>query len=414
MTTDRSGEIEVVTFFTESQIGDLIMSQNDRNSHITSVILDKNGQVIFGDMGNEMLRNYFSSHPGEYNTGSKINRAALFDSAEKPYFFKSMDIPDTDWVLVTFEKEADMAMGFFPVGGLVLLIVAVLLVLFYLFSQYFLNAIINPIHTVCEGMSKLDNNDLNVQIEPTGEREIRELMVSFNEMVLGIKNMFRMTEESSQKKHEAEIQALQRQINPHFIVNTLNSIRFMAEVAKFDGIRKMAEALVNIVSCSFRSNSDFYTVGDELEMLRTYVYLMRIRYSNGFDVDYDVSDGCLDYQIPRLILQPIVENSITHGFDETAEELGEIHISVYTDDEFLCLGVEDNGRGMTPEQIQLLLSGKLKPSESSGIGVENVRARLRLHFGERAGITIDSKLGEFTRTTLRIPLSACMRKGEKE
>lgn len=108
----------------------------------------------------------------------------------------------------------------------------------------------------------------------------------------------------------------------------------MAEVAKFDGIRKMVESLVSIVSCSFRSNSGFYTVGDELEMLKTYIYLMRIRYSNGFEVSYDVNEECLDYQIPRLTLQPIVENSITHGFDDTAEELGEIRISIYSDDDF--------------------------------------------------------------------------------
>lgn len=414
MTTDRSGELEVVTFFAESQVGDLITSQNGKISRETSVILDKDGRVLFGDKGNDSLRNYFESHLNEYSSGSKTCRTALFDNAEKLYYFKSMNIPDTDWVLVTFAEEASLAQGFFPIGGILLLIIAALLILFYLFSHYFLNAIINPIHTVCEGMSKLDNSDLDVHVEPTGEREIRELMVSFNEMVLGIKNMFRMTEETSQKKHEAEIQALQRQINPHFIVNTLNSIRFMAEVAKFDGIRKMAESLVSIVSCSFRSNSGFYTVGDELEMLKTYIYLMRIRYSNGFEVSYDVNEECLDYQIPRLTLQPIVENSITHGFDDTAEELGEIRISIYSDDDFLSLEVEDNGRGMTSEQIELLLSGKLQPSENSGIGVENVRARLRLHFGERSGIAIESEPGKFTRTKLRIPLSACRRKGDKE
>lgn len=412
MTTDSSGEIEVVTFFTESQVGDLIMSQNSRNSREASVILDRDGQVIFGDMGNDNLRDYFSSHPNEYITGIKTRRAALLDDSEKLYFFKSMNIPDTDWVLVTFAEDYGLAKGFFPIGGILLLIVGVLLLLFYIFSHYFLNAIIEPIHTVCEGMSRLDNSDLDVSVEPTGEREIRELMVSFNEMVLGIKNMFHMTEETLQKKHEAEIQALQRQINPHFIVNTLNSIRFMAEVAKFDGIRKMAEALVNIVSCSFRSNSGFYTVADELEMLKTYIYLMRIRYSNGFEVSYDVKENCLDYLIPRLTLQPIVENSITHGFDNM-EELGEIKISVYTDGDFLCMEVEDNGQGMTSEQIELLLGGKLQPSENSGIGVENVRARLRLHFGERAGIVIESEPEKFTRTTLRVPLSMCERKGEK-
>ena len=222
-----------------------------------------------------------------------------------------------------------------------------------------------------------------------------------------------MTEESSRKKHEAEMQALQRQINPHFIVNTLNSIRFMAEVAKFDGIRRMAESLVSIVSCSFRSNAGFYIVRDELEMLKTYVYIMRIRYSNGFDVEYDIAEDCLDYRIPRLTLQPVVENSITHGFDEFSEDLGQVKVSAYTKGDFLYFEVWDNGRGMSGEQIKSLLDGSLKKSDNSGIGVENVIERLKLHFGEASQIFIESELGKFTRTVLRIPLSAC-RKGESE
>jgi len=264
-------------------------------------------------------------------------------------------------------------------------------------------------------MARLDANDLEVQIQPTGQKEIQDLMTSFNQMVLSIKNMLHLTEETMQKKHEAEIQALQSQINPHFIVNTLNSIRFMAQVAKFDGIRKMAEALVSIVSCSFRSNVSFYTVREELDMLETYVYLMRIRYSNGFEVSYDVRPECMDYLLPRLTLQPVVENSITHGFDEMDEELGQIQISVYQTEKFLCLAVWDNGRGMTDEQIELLLGGRARRQDgNSSIGLENVQARLRLNFGEAARIKFESKLQKFTRVTLEIPLRSLSRKEEKE
>lgn len=414
-TTDKSGEIEVVAFLTESRVSDIISAQSEDKNQGVSVILDKNGHVLFGDTGStdgEKIRSYFEENLNEFGNGSKTAKADFY-GVEKPFFFKTKAIPDTDWNIVTFVEESRLGQRFYLAGGIVLLIVFVLLMLFYMYSHYFLNAIITPIQTVCEAMSRLDNSDLEVQVEPTGDREIRELMTSFNQMVLGIKNMFHMTEESSRKKHEAEMQALQRQINPHFIVNTLNSIRFMAEVAKFDGIRRMAESLVSIVSCSFRSNAGFYTVRDELEMLKTYVYIMRIRYSNGFDVEYDIAEDCLDYRIPRLTLQPVVENSITHGLDEFSEDLGQVKVSAYTKGDFLCLEVWDNGRGMSGEQIKSLLDGSLKRSDNSGIGVENVIERLKLHFGEASQIFIESELGKFTRTVLRIPLSAC-RKGESE
>lgn len=413
--TDRSRQIEAVAFFTTSQAGGILASQRRDALGSRSVILDRAGHVLFGDMGDDLLRDYFETRLGVFCPGQLTRRAMLTEAGERDYFFQTKAIPDTDWSVVTFVEESRLDSGFYRVGGIVALIVAALLVLFYFYSRYFLNAIINPVQTVCQGMARLDANDLEVQIQPTGQKEIQDLMSSFNQMVLSIKNMLHLTEETMQKKHEAEIQALQSQINPHFIVNTLNSIRFMAQVAKFDGIRKMAEALVSIVSCSFRSNVSFYTVREELDMLETYVYLMRIRYSNGFEVSYDIQPECMDYLLPRLTLQPVVENSITHGFDEMDEDLGQIQISVYRTEEFLCLAVWDNGRGMTEEQIGLLLRGRTRRrDDNSSIGLENIQARLRLNFGEAARIRFESEPRKFTRVTLEIPLRSISRKKEKE
>lgn len=407
-TTDRSGAVEVVAFFTVSQVGDILSARQRGAGLGRSVILDRDGYVIFGDMGDDNLRSYFEDRLGRFTPGSLTRRADLGAGGERDYFFRTRAIPDSDWLVVTFVEESSLGRQFYQVGGILALIITTLMILFYFYSRYFLNAIIAPVQEVCRGMERLDQNDLEVQLEPKGQRELQDLMTSFNEMVLSIKNMLRMTEETLEKKHVAEMQALQSQINPHFIVNTLNSIRFMAQVAKFDGIRKMAEALVSIVSCSFRSNVSFYTVREELEMLETYVYLMRIRYSNGFEVRYDVEPECLEYLLPRLTLQPILENAITHGFDELTEELGQIEVSVYRREEFLCLSVWDNGRGMTPEKINLVLGQRRrKKDDNTSIGLENVQARVKLNFGESARLEIESEPGAFTKVTLRLPLAGC-------
>ncbi len=415
VSTDRSGEIEVVAFFTTSETGDVLSAQKKDGGAGMSVILDGEGRVLFGDMGNEAIPAFFEERPGQYRSGSRTRRVDL-GQGQRDYFFQARAIPDTDWSVVTFVEESSLGSGFYKVGGILALIVVMLLVLFYFYSRYFLNAIIDPVHAVCQGMARLDQSDLEVQVKPMGQQEIRELAVSFNQMVLSIKNMLRITEETMEKKHQAEIQALQSQINPHFVVNTLNSIRFMAQVAQFDGIRKMAEALVSIVSCSFRSSTSFYTVREELEMLETYVYLMRIRYSNGFEVSYDIQPNCRDYLLPRLTLQPVVENAIVHGFDEMADELGQIRISVYRENDVLCLSVWDNGRGMTEEQIGLVRKGRPRErGDNTSIGLENVQARMKLNFGEAARMEIDSEPGAFTQVVLRLPVSACQmgkREGE--
>lgn len=406
--TDRSGAVEAVAFFTVSRVGDVLSAQRREAGLGRSLILDREGHVLFGDMGDSGLRDYFEERLGRFVPGSLTRRAALAEGGERDYFFRTRSIPDTDWSVVTFVEESSLGRQFYQVGGILALIVAALMILFYFYSRYFLNAIIAPVQEVCKGMERLDRNDLEVRLEPRGQLELQNLMTSFNEMVLSIRNMLRVTEETLEKKHEAEIQALQSQINPHFIVNTLNSIRFMAQVAKFDGIRKMAEALVSIVSCSFRSNVSFYTVREELEMLETYVYLMRIRYSNGFEVRYDVEPACLDYLLPRLTLQPILENAITHGFDELTEELGQIKVSVYRREGFLCLSVWDNGRGMTPEEINRVLGQRRrKKDDNTSIGLENVQARIKLNFGESARLEIESEPEVYTRVVLKLPLAGC-------
>ena len=204
------------------------------------------------------------------------------------------------------------------------------------------------------------------------------------------------------------MQVLQSQINPHFIVNTLIFIRFMAQMSGYDGTRRMAQALGNIVSCSFRSSTSFYTVDEELQMLDSYLYIMRIRYADGFEVRYDVAEDCRSCRLPRLTLQPIVENALDHGFADMGDELGQLVIQAARQGDFLCLEVEDNGCGMTPEQVDAVLRGRpLGADTGHGIGLKNVLARLRLHFGGESNLLIErSAPGQGTRITIRLPWQA--------
>lgn len=278
----------------------------------------------------------------------------------------------------------------------------ILFFLFYCFSWYFLKNTLNPVHQVIEGMEEVQKGNLETQIVPAGQSEIRKMVHSFNRMVRILKTSLEETRKAEEMKHNAEIRALQSQINPHFIVNSLNSIRFMAQVSKFDGIRKMAEALIRIVSCSFRRNISFYTLREEIEVLDSYLYLMKIRYSDGFETEYQIASECLNCLVPRLILQPLVENSVVHGFN--GEDMGLLKISAELEDGKLVLGVWDNGRGMTEKEMQEIYRGKERSrDDNSSIGLENVISRLRLNYGDACEIRMESELGQYTRITLKLP-----------
>ncbi len=413
--SDKSEQIDLVAFFSDTQAGSVIRKARGRAELGSTVLLDEAGQVLYGDFNRPALREYFASHAGQFTAGSRTLRAPLrADGGTARFLFRSRSIPDTGWTVVTFIEEARLTQGFRLVGGILVLVVAALLGMFWLFSRRFLNAIVAPIQTVAQGMQQLVNNNLDVQVQPSGHQEIRDLMDSFNQMVLSLKNMLAINEEAHRRKHIAEMQALQSQINPHFIVNTLNSIRFMAQVSGYDGICKMAAALINIVACSFRSNVSLYTVREELEVLDSYVYLMKIRYSESFDVSYEVEPGCGGYLLPRLILQPLVENAITHGLAALDEEQGQVTVAVYREGGSLCLAVRDNGCGMSREQIDLILHGRARAADdNTSIGLENVLARLRLHFGAQVRIEAESEPYVQTCVRLLLPLDRCGKKEEK-
>lgn len=413
--SDKSEQIDLLAFFSDTQAGDVIRRAQGKAELGRTVLLDASGSVLYGDFGSEALREYFAAHAGAFAAGSQTYRAPLLENGRTARFlFRSRPISDTGWTVVTFIEEARLTQGFRLVGGILVLVVAALLGMFWLFSRRFLNAIVAPIQTVAQGMQQLVNNNLDVQVQPSGHQEIRDLMDSFNQMVLSLKNMLAINEEAHRRKHIAEMQALQSQINPHFIVNTLNSIRFMAQVSGHDGIRKMAAALISIVSCSFRSNVSLYTVREELEVLDSYVYLMKIRYSESFDVSYEVEPGCGGYLLPRLILQPLVENAITHGLAALDEEQGQVTVAVYREGGSLCLAVRDNGCGMSREQIDLILHGRARAADdNTSIGLENVLARLRLHFGAQVRIEAESEPYVQTCVRLRLPLDRCGKKEEK-
>lgn len=383
----------------------------------TTLLLDEEGQVLFGDMGREELLAWFGENGAQLPNGTFNRRAALDpDGRTRNYLFILRQVPFTGWRIATFVDEGLIMDRILGIGALLVGVVFSLLLLFFLFSRYFLDAIVMPVQEPAGAMDRVAANDLAVQLQPSGHQELQRLTSSFNQMVLSLKNMLAINEEAKKRKHQAEMQVLQSQITPpHFIVNTLNSIRFMAQMSGYDGTRRMAQALGNIVSCSFRSSTSFYTVDEELQMLDSYLYIMRIRYADGFEVRYDVAEDCRSCRLPRLTLQPIVENALDHGFADMGDELGQLVIQAARQGDFLCLEVEDKrlrhdaGAGGC---------GTAGPSPGGGYRplhrAEKRAGTAAAAFWRRSNLLIESVPGQGTRITIRLPWQAVAPQTTKE
>ena len=394
---DRDENIETIALFMTSRTGTIIKNYNREQLLGSTMLLSPDGEVLFDtDDAARLLPEWESSLWEKSMFQHRVDAVSYVSIVSRE--------PETGCLIVSIVNAQALMRSFNRAALIVVGITLILFALFYRFSSYFLRNIAEPVHAVVEGMEQVERGSLDIHLEPAGQAELRTMVHSFNSMVRRLKSLIKENEEQQKKKHEAEIRALQSQINPHFLVNSLNSIRFMAQVAKFDGIRRMAEALIKILSTSFRSNSGFYTVKEELEVLDGFVYLMKIRYSEGFTMEYHVSPDCLDCLVPRLILQPMVENSIVHGFSELMDEIGRIDLTICREQEQLQFIVRDNGKGISPEGIKQLLNGEgMHQKNHTSVGVVNVRERLRLNYGRQCELNIESQVGSYTQITIRIP-----------
>lgn len=389
---DINQKIKMVALYINPQAFHLIAAYKEWSDIGSMYLVDKEGNVIVkSDAENDDIIDQIS----EYQTGSHVIKM----HGEKLQLL-IQGVANSDWKLITISKSNRLIAIYRNIAIGLISVAILLFILFYFFTRMFLKNIISPINHLVKGMEHMEFGKLDTHVQPEGAMEVRKMIHSFNKMVRQIGELITSNEEKEKEKHQEEIKALQSQINPHFIVNTLNTIRFIAQAAKYDSIKNMAEALIKILSCSFKSSNSFYTIRDEIEILESYIYLMKIRYSDNFDVKINAEDDCMNNQIPRLLIQPIVENSISHGLQDK-DDIGHIIITIFKSESVINLIVEDDGYGITEDKIKHLLEDKKQNGEN--IGIANVQRRIKLNYGDEYGIIMESEPGRYTKTIIRIP-----------
>mgnify|MGYP002568770405 FL=1 len=278
---------------------------------------------------------------------------------------------------------------------------AVSAVTLFLFSRL-VNA---PVKSLVSAMRKFEKSAKYFEYngDKTNVAEFKELYESFSHMSLRIKQLVERVKRDQTALRKTELKALQAQINPHFLYNTLDSIQWTCENGDTENAVKMVGALARLFRISISRGREFITIKEEMEHARSYLVIQSFRYSNQFSYSFDVDSNLESYLCNKITVQPLIENAIYHGIDRTVDE-GEIKIAVKQapdcEDDIL-ITVSDNGVGMTEEQCKKVL--QKEKSDSSGIGVKNVNDRLEIYFGRKYGISIESELDVGTVVTVRIP-----------
>lgn len=261
-----------------------------------------------------------------------------------------------------------------------------------------------PVRSLIKAMNAFENQAENFRYKGGNESvtELRIISSSFEHMANTIQNLMERVHREEQELRKTELKALQAQINPHFLYNTLDSIQWMCEQGKTKDAAEMVRALARLFRISISRGRELITIKEELQHAENYLIIQSYRYRSQFSYTIDASDELMDCLCNKITIQPLIENAIYHGIDRMVDE-GEIKITVKPaeDDDDILITVSDNGVGMTKEQCGKILAKDR--SDSGGIGVKNVNDRLKIYFGKKYGLSIESELDVGTTVTVRIP-----------
>lgn len=363
-------------------------------------ILNENGKIIYNNINENVVNKNF-----EPQIFAKINNIK-FGSLQEKFNGKSSLITFytssfTDWKVVNITSRNELIKGIDTVRNNSVFVGIILIFVAFAFSLIISNGIVNPIRKLKKMIGKIEEGNFDNTIDVVQRDEIGMLTLSFNRMSQRLKELISQIYTKEEEKRKAEIVALQAQINPHFTYNTLGVIKQMAVIHKAKGITKMLESLIDLLQASARYREEFITVEEELKLIKSYIYIQETRYCGKFIVDYDYDETALECKTLNLLLQPIVENAIFHGINNK-NGIGKILISVKIFNSSLQYVIEDDGIGMTQDQIDKVFYED--KSNFERIGVYNVNKRIKLYFGENYGVTINSCSNEGTKVMITIPL----------
>ena len=306
-----------------------------------------------------------------------------------------------DWYLISSTPNTYILSEVLKVVKSLLIGIIVLIVIVTLISFLLWQSIIRPLNRLIMTMKSINTIELTDPQREDGNDEMTYLYKEFNIMIQFIKDLISDMNETNESQRRLELKMLQAQINPHFLFNTLNSIKWMAEMSNVKTISNTIGALSRLLQATISDTNELIPISQELQNVEDYMTIQRNRYGDTFHFTVDIEVDCLDYKITRFILQPIVENSLLHGLNE--EEDLKITIKVRDMLNWIYLYVEDNGAGFDVEKVLEKKSKEKLDGKLSSIGMINVIERINLCYQSEGDIKILSRLNEGTTVVIKIP-----------
>lgn len=399
---EGSGEKEGVFFIdlNYSAISELC-DQSTVGTKGYAFILDARGNIVYHPQQQQL-----------YNELQTENISLIMDTEDdtvltgtgsngKLYSISRSD--KTGWTVVDCTNVRELLSKSRQAQSIYVLTAVILVIVALLFSRFMARSITLPIQKLRDSMKKVQEGDFSVSdVVVDSDNEIGSLTKSFDVMTHRIQELMEQNVHEQEEKRKSELKALQSQINPHFLYNTLDSIIWMAEGRKYGEVVLMTASLARLLRQSISNEDEVVPIANEVEYAKGYLTIQKMRYKDKLEFQIDVDPSILHIPLIKLVLQPIIENAIYHGL-KYKESKGLLIIKGFMKDGNAVLQVIDDGVGMSEETLAHIYDRHKVNYHSNGVGVYNVQKRLKLYYGENYGITYESEKGVGTTATITIP-----------
>lgn len=364
-------------------------------------IVDADGNIVYHPQ-QQQLYNELQTENIELvmNAGSDI--VTWGDGINKKMYSISRS-EKTGWTVVDCVRVEELLRRSNEAQSIYVLVAMGLMAVALFFSRFVAKSITLPIQRLCDSMERVQEGDFSVSdIVVDSENEIGSLTKSFNVMTQRIHELMAQNIREQEAKRKSELKALQSQINPHFLYNTLDSIIWMAEGKKNEEVVLMTASLARLLRQSISNEDELVSIGQEIEYARGYLTIQKMRYKDKLEFRIEVEPSILNIRLIKLVLQPVIENAIYHGL-KYKESRGLLLVKGFMKNGNAVLQVIDDGVGMDQETLDHIYERHKVDYHSNGVGIYNVQKRLQLYYGNEYGIVYESKPGEGTTATITIP-----------
>lgn len=365
-------------------------------------VTDQSGTVIYDSSGSRMGQPIPEALAVYFN---KTSSEPVLSIEHTVFVIAHAEVASSGWRVVTLVPEEVYAREAYSVSDAILLSAIAVLALAVALTALFSRILSRPLEQMAQTMNRVDSEHLSIRSAVKGRDEVSQIAQSFNELMDRLQAAIQNEYLLEIRQKEAMLRALQAQLNPHFLYNVLQSVSSMAEVREAPEIATLARSLGNLLRYSIQSESLTATLREEVSHVEHYLLIQKIRFGERLHYQINVPEYAMESLLPRVFLQPMVENAIIHGL-EAQPEPGNLSIRIWQEDELLHIEVSDDGCGISPAELDRIYEQFRHtqiPNTETGIGLINLKSRLELFYGDRASLHIETEVGVGTSITITLP-----------